>query len=161
MKTPPLASLKKGLAYPVRITIAALMALLASRGVGLPESYWAPISAIVVTQADFSSSLLLSWHRLVGTFLGAFFGALVAEFAGRGLAVFGLSLLGVGVLSVALRLDRAANRFAAIAFTVVLLITHAEPPWVVALHRFIEVSTGIVAGLLLSTVWPEPKARTA
>jgi uncharacterized membrane protein YgaE (UPF0421/DUF939 family) len=96
----------------------------------------------------------------VGTFLGAFFGALVAAFAGRGLAPFGLGLLGVGILSVVLRLDRAANRFAAIAFTIVLLIVHAESPWVVALHRFIEVSTGIVAGLLLSALWPEPKARS-
>jgi uncharacterized membrane protein YgaE (UPF0421/DUF939 family) len=155
MKTPLSASLKKRLVYPARMTIAAVLALLAARGLGLREVHWAAISALIVVQSDFGSSLLLSWHRLAGTALGAFVGALLAETLGRDVIVFGLGVFGVGLLSAALRLERPANRFAAIAFTIVLLIARAEPAWVVALHRFIEVSAGIVAGLLLSALWPE------
>jgi hypothetical protein len=58
-------------------------------------------------------------------------------------------------LSAALGLDRPANRFAAITLSIVLLIARPESAWIVALHRFIEVSAGIVAGLLLSALWPE------
>jgi len=48
MKTPQLASLKKSLVHPARTMIAALLVLLAARVVGLPEFYWAPISALIV-----------------------------------------------------------------------------------------------------------------
>ncbi|MEA3208468.1 MAG: hypothetical protein QOE70_1525 [Chthoniobacter sp.] len=137
-----------------------MLALLAAHLVGLREVHWAAISAVVVVQSDFGASLLVSWHRLVGTALGAFVGAVLAQWAARNAVVYGLGVLGVGVLSAVLRLDRPANRFGAIAFTIVFLLVRPDPPWVVALHRFIEVSTGIVAGLILSAVWPEPQTSS-
>jgi uncharacterized membrane protein YgaE (UPF0421/DUF939 family) len=75
--------------YPLRTTIAAVLALLAARMLGMPEVHWAVISALVVVQSDFGSSLLMSWHRLAGTALGAFVGALLAESVGRSVIVFG------------------------------------------------------------------------
>ena len=146
---------KKSLVYPLRTTLAAVLALLAAQAVGLREIYWAPISALVVVQSGFGASLLMSWHRLVGTAVGASIGALLAATAGRSLPAYAGGILAVGLLSAALRLDRPANRFAGIALTIVLLIVRPDPAWVVALHRFIEVSTGIVAGLVLAAVWPE------
>jgi len=152
------AALKKRLVYPLKLTIAAVVALLAARVLGLPEAYWAPISACVVVQSDLGSSLRMSWHRLVGTALGVSVGALLAETVGRSVWVFGLGALCVGLVSAALRLERPANKFAAIALAIVLLIAHTEHPWVIALHRFIEVSVGILVGLLLSALWPEQPA---
>jgi uncharacterized membrane protein YgaE (UPF0421/DUF939 family) len=147
------------LAYPVKTTIAAVLGLLAARVVGLPEVYWAAISAVVVVQSDFGTSLTTGWQRLVGTALGASAGALLAPNFGRGVVVFGLGVFGIGLLSVVLRLDRPANRFAAITLAIVLLIPRGEPAWVVALHRFLEVSIGILAGLAISGLWPE-KVKT-
>jgi uncharacterized membrane protein YgaE (UPF0421/DUF939 family) len=100
----------------------------------------------------------MSWHRLAGTAIGAIAGALLAANMGRSVITFGLGVFGIGILSVALRLERPANRFAAITFTIVLLVVRAEPTWAIAIHRFLEVSVGIVAGLLLSAVWPEPES---
>ncbi|MEP6671265.1 MAG: FUSC family protein [Chthoniobacter sp.] len=158
MKTPTLAELKKGFLYPARTTVAAVAALLAARALGMAEYYWAPVSAVIVVQSDFGSSLQLSWQRLVGTAIGVTLAAVAAESLGRSVIVYACGLLCAGLLSVLLRLARPANRFAAIAFTIVFLVQRAQPPWVVALHRFVEVSLGIVAGLLLSAVWPEPPA---
>ncbi len=138
--------------------MAAVAALLAARALGMPEYYWAPVSAVIVVQSDLGSSLKMSWHRLVGTALGAALAAVAVESLGRSVAVYGCGVLGAGLVSVLLRLERPANRFAAIAFTIVFLLQRNEPTWVVALHRFIEVSTGIMAGLLLSALWPEPRA---
>jgi uncharacterized membrane protein YgaE (UPF0421/DUF939 family) len=132
-----------------------MLALLAARALGLSEVWWAPISALVVVQSDFGSSLAISWHRLVGTALGAFVGAALAARFGRNVIVFGLGVFGIGLLSAVLRLDRPANRFAAIAFSIVFLVANDESAWVIALHRFVGVSAGIVAGLLLSALWPE------
>jgi len=145
--------------YPARTTLAAMLALCAARLLALPEVYWASISAVVVVQSDFGSSLAISWHRLVGTALGAFTGAFLAVQFGRSALVFGLGILGVGLVSVALRLGRPANRFAAIALCIVLLVARPQSAWVIALHRFLEVSVGIVAGLLLTALWPEKEAK--
>ena len=149
--------LKERLRYPARVTIAAVLALVAARVLGFPEVYWAPVSAMVVMQSDFGASLTMSLHRLAGTAIGAFAGALLVANVGRSVITFGLGVFGIGLLSVALRLERPANRFAAIAFSIVFLVVRAEPVWVIALHRFLEVTVGIVAGLLLSAVWPEPE----
>ena len=153
--------LKKRLVYPAKTTIVAVLALLCAQVVGLPEVYWAPISALIVVQSDFGSSLAMSWHRLAGTALGALVGGLLAANFGRGVIVFGLGVFGIGLLSAVLRLERPANRFAAITFAIVLLIARAKPAWVVALHRFLEVSVGIVVGLLLSALWPEKETSHA
>lgn len=162
MKTPRLSFSSQSLVYPVRTAVAAVLALLVARTLGFREIYWAPISAVIVVQSDFGASLRISWHRLVGTALGVSVGALLAEVVGRSTLVFGCGVLGVGLLAVLLRLDRAANRFAAIALAIVLLVARAQPAWVVALHRFIEVSAGNLVGLVVSAVWPEkPREKTS
>jgi len=155
MKATSLVLLKKKLRYPTRITLAAVTALVAARILGFPEVYWAPVSAVIVVQSDFGASLAISAQRLAGTALGAFAGALLAANLGRGVFTFGLGIFGIGLLSMAVRLERPANRFAAIAFAIVFLVVRSESVWVIALHRFLEVSVGIVAGLLLSAAWPE------
>jgi uncharacterized membrane protein YgaE (UPF0421/DUF939 family) len=38
----------------------------------------------------------------------------------------------------------------------VFLIAHTRPPWVVAIHRFVEVSLGIAVALLVTVIWPIP-----
>jgi uncharacterized membrane protein YgaE (UPF0421/DUF939 family) len=60
-----------------------------------------------------------------------------------------------GILCALLRID-SAYRFAAITLTIVLLVAHARPPWIVAAHRFVEVSLGIAVALLVTVVWPAP-----
>jgi hypothetical protein len=38
-----------------------------------------------------------------------------------------------------------------------MLLSRDEPAWLVGTHRFIEVSVGISAGLLVTALWPESK----
>jgi uncharacterized membrane protein YgaE (UPF0421/DUF939 family) len=155
MKIQLLASLKKNMVHPARMMIAAALALFAARGLGLPEVYWAPIAALNVVQSDSNAMLATSWLLLVGTALGVCVGALLATYIGPGVIVFALGLLGMGLLSAALRLDRRANHFASIALIIVVLSGPADHAWQRALHRFVEFSVGIVMALLLSALWPE------
>lgn len=157
MKASKFASLHFQFSYPIRTTLAALVALMAARLLTLPESYWAAITALIVVQPDFRATLKISSQRLVGTAIGAGVGALFATFLGRSVPLYGLGLLAVGFVATACRLGRPANRFAAIAFSIVVLVVKAEPAWQIAVHRFIEVSIGILSGLVLSALWPEPK----
>ena len=71
--------------------------------------------------------------------------------------MFMLGVFFLGMLCALLRLPDA-YRFAGITLAIVMLIPHTAPAWIVALHRFIEVSIGIVVGLAGSVIWRAPSA---
>ena len=148
----------QGLELPVRTAMAAVASLLVARMFKLPEAYWAPITTLVVMQTNLEDAMTTGWQRFVGTALGAAAGGLLATYFGPNAIVFGLGVLALGLICAALHLDRPAYRFAGIALAIVLLITRARPPWVIAAHRFFEVSVGIAVGLAITAVWPERKA---
>jgi uncharacterized membrane protein YgaE (UPF0421/DUF939 family) len=138
----------------LRTAVAAVIAYLLARGLRLPEFYWAPISTIVILLSTIDP-LTLAWQRFVGTAVGAALGALIATYFSANWMVYGAGIFVCGVLSAILRLH-SAYRFAAIALTIVLLVTHGRPPWTLALHRFIEVSLGILVALVVTLVWRLP-----
>jgi uncharacterized membrane protein YccC len=144
---------REALLHSLRTAIAAVVSLLLARALKLPEFYWAPISTIVIL-LSVTDPLALAWQRFVGTALGA----LIATYVSVNWMVYGAGILVCGILSALLRLG-TAYRFAAITLTIVVLVAHAAPPWVVAYHRFVEVSLGIAVALLVTTVWrlPAPK----
>src|ERR1700683_1699844 len=110
----------------IRTAVAAVIALLLARLVKLPESYWAPISTIVIIQSTIPP-MTLGWQRFLGTALGAVLGATVATFFSPGATDFCLCCVwGVflcGLLAWLLHAE-GASRFAAITLSIVLLIPH-------------------------------------
>ncbi len=148
---------REALINSLRAAIATVLSLLLARSLKLPEFYWAPISTIVILLSN-SNPLKLAWQRFAGTALGAVLGALVASFFPPNWIVYAAAIFVCGLLCSLLRLG-SAYRFAAITLTIVLLITHTRPPWIVAVHRFVEVSLGIGVALLVAKVWPVPGSR--
>jgi len=142
-------------AHSVRTAIAAVASVLVARLFRLPESYWATITTLVITQSSLGAALAVSGQRLIGTALGAVVGAIVASYFRPGMLVFGISVFVLGLLSTAVHSHRSAYRFAGITLAIVLLIPHPGPPWRAAFDRFIEVSIGIAVALVFTGVWPE------
>ncbi len=142
------------LIHSARATVATVISLLLARLLKLPEFYWAPISAIVVILSTVNPRTV-AWQRFVGTALGAALGAAIATFFRPNWIVYGAGIFVCGILSALLRIG-AAYRFAAITLSIVLLVAHTRPPWIVAAHRFVEVSLGIAVALAVSLVWPAP-----
>jgi uncharacterized membrane protein YccC len=143
------------LVHSVRTAVAAIASVLVARLFRMPESYWAPITTLVITQSSLGAALAVSGQRLVGTALGAVVGGIVASYFRPGMLVFGISLFILGLLSAAIHSHRSAYRFAGITLAIVLLIPRAGPPWRTAFNRFVEVAIGIAVALLLTVVWPE------
>ena len=138
----------------VRTTIAAVLALLLARLLRLPEFYWAPISAIVIIQSTIDPKTL-AWQRFAGTALGAAMGAVIATVFSASPSntwVYAGAIFLAGVLCVLLRF-RGAYRFAAITLSIILLIAHTRAAWIVAWHRFVEVSLGIAVALVIALLW--------
>jgi uncharacterized membrane protein YccC len=146
------------LVHSMRTTIAAVASLLIARLFRLPESYWAAITTMIVMQSTLGAALTISKQRLAGTALGATMGALFATFIGRSIAVYGVGIFLCGVICAVLHTERSAYRYAGITLTIVMLIAHTQPAWIIAIHRFVEISLGIVVGLLLTAIWPESRA---
>jgi len=140
----------------LRAAVASVLSYLLAKGLRLPEFYWAPISTIVILLSTIDP-LTLAWQRFVGTAIGAALGALIATHFTANCMVYGAGIFVCGIFSAILRLH-SAYRFAAIALTIVLLVAHGRPPWSLALHRFIEVSLGIVVALVVTLVWRLPSA---
>ena len=61
----------------------------------------------------------------------------------------------IGLLSYGFRLEKTAYRYASVTLTIIVLIPRTNPAWIVALHRFIEVSIGIIVALIVVALWPE------
>ena len=148
---------REALLHSLRTAVAAVLSLMLAHALKLPEFYWAPISTIVILLSP-SDPFTLAWQRFAGTALGAAAGAVIAIFLPMNWMVYGAGILVCGILSALLRLG-GAYRFAAITLSIILLIAHVAPPWVVAYHRFIEVSLGIAVALVITRVWrlPAPK----
>jgi uncharacterized membrane protein YccC len=141
--------------HAVRTAVAAVLSYLAARLFGLPEAYWASISTLVVMQSTLGAALPISIQRFAGTLAGAIVGAGAATWFPGSLVAFGIAVLLIGLLCAALRAERSAYRYASITLAIVMLVPRPASAWLVATHRFFEVSLGIVVGLALSAVWPE------
>ena len=141
--------------HAVRTAVAATASVIIARLVQMPEAYWAAIATLVVMQSTLGATLTLSIERIVATAVGASVGAFEANYFGPNLIAFALAIVLIGLLSILFRLEKTAYRYASITLAIVVLIPRTAAPWTIALHRFLEVSVGIIVALAVVAVWPE------
>jgi uncharacterized membrane protein YccC len=149
------------LVHSLRTTVVAVASLLVARLCRLPESYWAPITSVVITQSSLGAAFSVSWQRFVGTVLGAAVGGVVASYFGPRVLVYAVCVFLLGIVCALTRSQYSAYRFGAVALTIVVLIPRSAAPRMIAFHRFAEVSIGIGVALFFTLVWPDRDAVTA
>ena len=147
--------------HSIRTAIAAMVSLAVARLFGLPEAYWAAIATLVVMQSTLDATLAISIERVTATALGALIGALLAGYLSGNIFAFAAAVFVLGLLCAAFRMEKSAYRYASVTLAIIVLIPRSNPAWVVALHRFIEVSVGIVVALALAALWPEHQPESA
>jgi uncharacterized membrane protein YccC len=143
------------IAHAIRTAVAASASVIIARLVQMPEAYWAGIATLVVMQSTLGATLTLSIERIAATAVGASVGALEANYFSANLIAYAVAIFLVGLLSFAFRLEKTAYRYASVTLTIIVLIPRSAAPWAIALHRFIEVSVGIVVALAVVALWPE------
>ena len=140
----------------VKIALAGVISILAAKILGLPQGYWAAISAFVVMGSDVDTTVAASRHRLISTSVGAALGAVFVAMFGVHLAWFGLAVAVTVLLCETLGLGQS-YRMASVTVAVVMLINNERSPWKNATYRFLEVGLGILVALVMSAL--PPKAR--
>ena len=143
------------LSHAFRTALAATIAILLGRLVGLPEAYWAAIATVVVMQSPLGTTVPLAIERIVASALGASIGAMESTYFGANLFVFALAMLLLGLISFVLRLEKVGYSYSCITLAIIVMIPRAETPWIAAAHRFAEVSLGILVALAVVGVWRE------
>ena len=134
-----------------RTAIAATASFLIARLFGLPEAYWAPISTIVVMQSTLGAAEISGDHFFIGT---------IMRLNARAFSVSCASL--VGICSGDISPRHSLRSVQAPGFLPLRghypRHHHAHSPHRrpvdCSLHRFIEVSIGIVIGLAVTVIWP-------
>jgi uncharacterized membrane protein YccC len=148
------------LEHSARTAVAAVVSLLVARLFRLPEAYWASISTLIVMQSTLGAALPISAQRLAGTALGVVAGGFAAAYFPGNALVFGIAVFLLGILCAGFRVERSAYRYASVAVAIITLVPRANQAWVIAVHRFVEVSIGIAVGLAIAAIWPEHRSRT-
>lgn len=124
---------------------------------GLHDGYWGAISAIIVLQSNFGSTITASRDRLLGTLIGALFGF---SFSLVGKLPWNFMLAVLAAVSVCGLLGfRSSSRLAGVTITIVMLVQNANSHWTVALDRVGQVVLGIVVALAIATMVFPDRAR--
>jgi uncharacterized membrane protein YccC len=148
------------LVHSARTAVAAVVSLLVARLFRLPEAYWASISTLIVMQSTLGAALPISAQRLAGTAMGVIAGGFAAAYFPGNALVFGIAVFLLGIVCAGFRVERSAYRYASVAVAIITLVPRTNQAWIIAVHRFVEVSIGIAVALAITAFWPEHRSRT-
>ncbi|SJZ71249.1 Fusaric acid resistance protein family protein [Enhydrobacter aerosaccus] len=141
------------IALALRVTIAAILALIAAQMADLPLPLWAVLTAVIVTQMSVGRSLKATSDYLIGTIAGAIYGGAVAILIPHQTESALLLVLVIAIAPLALIAAARQNmNVLPITAIIVLLVptfTQASP-LASAINRVLEVGLGAVVGLLVS-----------
>src|SRR5689334_19504842 len=144
---------KVELGLGVRVTTAALAALIVALTVGLKLPLWAVLTAIIVTQMSVGRSLKATRDYLVGTIGGAIYGGAVAILIPHSIegALLAVLVLAVAPLAVIAAINPRLNVATVTAIIVLLLpMMNHNTPLESGVDRVLEVTVGAITGLLVS-----------
>ena len=146
----------------LRMTVSALLTLGLGELFGLPRSYWAVLTAVLVTQASVGGSIRAAIDRVTGTVAGAIYGAAVALTVPHQSALDQALATAAAVAPLALASAlKPSFRIAPVTAILVLLIP-ADPSAGVmgnALTRAFEIGFGSVVGLACSILFLPSRAH--
>ncbi|MBS0517914.1 MAG: FUSC family protein [Proteobacteria bacterium] len=141
------------IALGMRVTIAAILALVIAQAVNLPLPLWAVLTAVIVTQMSVGRSLKATSDYLVGTIAGAVYGGAIAILIPHRTesALLLVLVIAVAPLALVAALRQNMNVLPITAIIVLLVPTFTQAtPFASAVNRVLEVGLGAVVGLLVS-----------
>src|SRR5689334_20411364 len=148
----------------LRMTASSLATFALARALGLPQGFWAVITALIVTQSNVGGSLKAAFDRFAGSLSGAVFGSAVAFAIPHDGALSSAVALVVAVAPLSVMAAFSAGfRVAPITAIIVLLSTSGTNlgPLSFALDRILEVGLGCAVALLVSVLVVPARASRA
>jgi hypothetical protein len=143
--------------HAAKTALAAALCWWVAQWFGLHDGYWGAITAVIVLQSNFGSTISASRDRLLGTVIGAVFGFSFSLFGvlpwNYILAVLSAMIL-CGLLGL-----RSSSRLAGVTITILMLVQAPGSHWTLALIRVGQVFLGIGIAVAVSTLVFPDRAR--
>jgi len=145
------------IALSLRVTLAAVLALVVAQLVQIPLPLWTVITAVILTQMSVGRSLKATADYLMGTVGGALYGGVIAVLIPHDTETSLLLVFVVAVAPLALFAAIRPNMNVVPVTAVIVLLmptmstTHMTPFWS-AVYRVLEVGLGAVIGLAVSFI---------
>jgi uncharacterized membrane protein YccC len=141
------------LQFGLRMTLAALASYAFGEALGLVQTYWAVLSAVIVMQGSVGGSLKAGINRLIGTVGGAVWGAGVSILIPHhsALALAAALVLAVAPLAIVTGF-RPDYRVAPVTAIIVLMVASVQgaDPVSSAISRVIEIALGSVIAIAVA-----------
>lgn len=141
------------LRHALRVVTAVVAAFVVVKLLGLPQGWWAVITALLVVQTSVGGSLKAALDRLWGTIAGALYGALVAITIPHATDIGLAFAIAAAILPLAyLAAVNPIFRVAPVTALIVLLpiYGHAASPLISALDRVFEIIIGNIVALAVT-----------
>jgi uncharacterized membrane protein YgaE (UPF0421/DUF939 family) len=149
--------------FSMQAALAAVLAYVAYRALGLPGAAWAPVSALVVMQPSLRTSVRASLLRFAANLVGATSGALAFSLLGHSLSALALGVLLTGLVCHYARLDE--SRRSAYAASAIVTLSNDAAGWLGSLDRVLAVVVGcsmaLLVGMGFGALAPFAKGRSA
>src|ERR1700737_4124672 len=141
------------LALCIRVTVAALLSFVLSNLLELPLALWAVLTAVILTQVSFGTSVKATIDYLVGTVGGAIYAGAIAAFVPHQNEIGVLAVLALAIAPLTF-LAALTPSFSVAPVTAIMVlmapsITHIGP-MESAFYRVVEVALGGVTALVVS-----------
>jgi uncharacterized membrane protein YgaE (UPF0421/DUF939 family) len=152
---------RHALAHGFGAAIVAVFAYVtASRFPFVHEAYWAAIAAVVVLCPERAETMKAGVQQFFGSAVGGLIGWASASWWQHNPLVYGAAVLLAVTVCYALRLPSAA-RLSGVAVTITTVIPLEASPAMVALHRFVEVSYGVLCAVAYTAAveWVAGRSR--
>src|SRR3982750_2545253 len=152
------------LVHALRMTASSLATFVFAEALGLPQGFWAVITALIVTQSNVGGSLKAALDRFAGSLLGAVYGSAVAFAIPHDGGLTRAIALVVAVAPLSFMAAYSAGfRVAPITAIIVLLSASGATlgPLGFATDRILEVGLGCAIGLLVSVLVVPARASRA
>jgi hypothetical protein len=139
--------------YMIRITLAASLSWVAVHSLyGNEYLYFAPLAAILITQASVKASLEKGIYRLIGIILGGIVSLVVGQFFDVGaLSILLILLIGIGIATACKMNIQAVSQ---VGVTSVLALTFYQNDYV--LWRIGETFIGVLIALVINMIIVPP-----
>jgi len=139
--------------FSSKAAVSAVAGMLCASYLHVPGLIWAPVSAVIVTQAKLHPSYQASLTRVVANLIGAFIGAAASYFTGHRMWAMAIGVFFTGLVCHLARLGDASRP----AFAAVVIVTLSSEPhvWVGSLDRVAGVMIGCVAALVVGVVFDQ------
>jgi uncharacterized membrane protein YgaE (UPF0421/DUF939 family) len=139
-----------GAAQGLMSAVAALLAYLPTRPLGLQEGFWGSLTAIAVIQGDFRATTSSARDQFIGAAIGGVVGAFIDTWVGQSLAAYCAAVLIAMTICWLFKVPSAA-RLSGTTATILVLVPHHSTTESMMLSRICEVGWGISVSIGL--VW--------